>query len=52
MYSDHNLIYFFTILEAIEKINIYAQDCQDDEALKDALNSNFYIHLQYLKKIS
>lgn len=31
MYSDENLIYFFTILEAIEKINLYSHDCKDDE---------------------
>ncbi|MDY0121366.1 MAG: hypothetical protein RBR54_05420 [Sulfurimonas sp.] len=31
MYSDKNLIYFFTILEAIEKINFYSNDCKDDE---------------------
>lgn len=26
MYSDKNLVYIFTILEAIEKINIYSKD--------------------------
>jgi uncharacterized protein with HEPN domain len=31
MYDDKNLIYFFTILEAIEKINLYSKDCKDDE---------------------
>lgn len=33
MYSDNNLIYLFTILEAIEKINLYTEDIDinDDE---------------------
>ena len=31
MYDDKNLIHFFTILEAIEKINFYTEDFQDDE---------------------
>jgi len=31
MYSDTNLIYIFTILEAIEKINIYTREFKDDE---------------------
>ncbi len=31
MYSDKNLIYIFTILEAIEKISIYTKDFSDDE---------------------
>lgn len=38
MYSDHNLIYIFTILEAIEKINLYSEDCQDDEEFYYANN--------------
>jgi uncharacterized protein with HEPN domain len=31
MYSDNNLIYIFTILEAIEKINIYCHNFEDEE---------------------
>ncbi len=31
MYDDKNLIHFFTILEAIEKINFYTENFQDDE---------------------
>lgn len=31
MYNDKNLIHFFTILEAIEKINFYSENFQDDE---------------------
>lgn len=31
MYSDNNLIYIFTILESIEKINIYTQKFSDEE---------------------
>ena len=38
MYSDNNLIYIFTILEAIEKINLYTQDLKDDEEFYYANN--------------
>ena len=38
MYSDTNLIYIFTILEAIEKINIYTQEFNDDETFYHANN--------------
>jgi len=38
MYSDYNLIYLFTILEAVEKINLYTQDCEDDEEFYYANN--------------
>jgi len=31
MYSDKNLIYIFTILEAIEKISLYTQKFEDEE---------------------
>jgi len=31
MYSDKNLIYIFTILEAIEKILIYTKDFEDED---------------------
>jgi len=38
MYSDKNLIYIFTILEAIEKINIYTKVFEDDESFYYANN--------------
>ena len=38
MYSDKNLIYIFTILEAIEKINIYTKQFSDDETFYYANN--------------
>ena len=38
MYSDNNLIYLFTILEAIEKIDLYTQDLSDDEEFYSANN--------------
>ena len=38
MYSDNNLIYLFTILEAIEKINLYTQNLSDDEEFYSANN--------------
>lgn len=31
MYSDNNLIYIFTILETIEKINFYSKNFEDDQ---------------------
>lgn len=43
MYSDNNLIYIFTILESIEKINIYTQNLKDDEEFyyaNDQMNFN------------
>jgi len=36
MYSDKNLLYVLTILEAIEKITLYAQSYQDADALLEA----------------
>jgi uncharacterized protein with HEPN domain len=48
MYSQNNLIYIFTILEAIEKINIYCKDFEDDEELyiaNDQLNFNAVVNL-------
>lgn len=38
MYSDTNLIYIFTILEAIEKINLYTQEFEEDETFYYANN--------------
>jgi uncharacterized protein with HEPN domain len=38
MYKDTNLIYIFTILEAIEKINIYTEEFKDDETFYYANN--------------
>ena len=38
MYSDNNLIYVFTILESIEKINLYTKDLADDEEFYYANN--------------
>ena len=38
MYSDNNLIYIFTILESIEKINLYTKDLADDEEFYYANN--------------
>jgi len=48
MYSQNNLIHIFTILEAIEKINIYCKNFEDDEELyiaNDQLNFNAVINL-------
>jgi len=48
MYSDNNLIYIFTILEAIEKINIYCSDFEDDEEFyssNEQLNFNAVVNL-------
>jgi uncharacterized protein with HEPN domain len=48
MYSDNNLIYLFTILEAIEKINLYTKDCSDDEEFyyaNDQMNFNAVVSL-------
>jgi len=48
MYSDTNLVYIFTILEAIEKINIYTQDFKDDETFyfaNDQMNFNAVVSL-------
>lgn len=36
MYSDNNLIYIFTILESIEKINIYTNGFSDEEEFYSA----------------
>lgn len=38
MYNENNLVHIFTILEAIEKINIYTLDFQDDEEFYVANN--------------
>ena len=48
MYSDNNLIYIFTILESIEKIDIYTKNLADDEEFYYA---KFYTHLFYLKTL-
>ena len=48
MYSDKNLIYIFTILEAIEKINLYTKVFEDDEAFyyaNDQMNFNAVVSL-------
>ena len=48
MYSDHNLIYIFTILEAIEKINIYTENIEDDEdfyCINEQMNFNAVVNL-------
>ena len=48
MYKDTNLIYIFTILEAIEKIKIYIQNFTDDEAFyqaNDQMNFNAVVSL-------
>ncbi len=38
MYRDNNLIYIFTILESIEKIDLYTKDLADDEEFYYANN--------------
>jgi len=48
MYNDKNLIYFFTILESIEKIYIYTKKFEDDEAFykaNDQMNFNAVVSL-------
>lgn len=48
MYSDTNLIYLFTILEAIEKINIYTENIEDDESFyyaNNQMNFNAVVNL-------
>lgn len=48
MYSDNNLIYLFTILEAIEKINLYTEDINDDEEFyyaNNQMNFNAVVNL-------
>ena len=42
MYSDKNLIYIFTILEAIEKIFIYTKDFRDDEEFYESENQLYF----------
>lgn len=42
MYSDKNLVYFFTILEAIEKINIYTKNFEDDETFYKCDNQLYF----------
>lgn len=42
MYSDKNLIYIFTILEAIEKIFIYTKNFQDDEDFYESENQLYF----------
>lgn len=38
MYSDKNLIYIFTVLEAIEKVFIYTKNFKDDEEFYESEN--------------
>lgn len=48
MYSDKNLVYIFTILEAIEKINIYSKDFDNEEDFyesEDQLYFNAVVNL-------
>lgn len=48
MYSDKNLVYLFTILEAIEKILLYTEDIQNDEefySANDQMNFNAVVNL-------
>ena len=48
MYSDRNLIYIFTILEAIEKIDLYTKLFEDDESFyyaNDQMNFNAVVSL-------
>ena len=48
MYNDNNLIYLFTILEAIEKISIYCADFEDEEEFyssNEQLNFNAVVNL-------
>lgn len=42
MYSDKNLIYIFTILEAIEKLFIYTKNFQDDEEFYESENQLYF----------
>ena len=42
MYSDKNLIYIFTILEAIEKLFIYTENFQDDEEFYESENQLYF----------
>lgn len=42
MYSDKNLIYIFTILEAIEKVFIYTKNFQDDEEFYESENQLYF----------
>jgi len=48
MYDDKNLVYFFTILESIEKIYIYTREFEDDEAFymaNEQMNFNAVVGL-------
>lgn len=48
MYSDKNLIYIFTILESIEKINLYTKHFSEDESFyyaNDQMNFNAVVSL-------
>jgi len=48
MYSDRNLIYIFTILESIEKINIYTKTFSDEEEFyyaNEQMNFNAVVSL-------
>ena len=48
MFNNNNLVYCFTILESIEKINIYTQPFQDEElfyAANDQMNFNAVVSL-------
>ena len=42
MYSDKNLLYIFTILEAIEKIFIYTKNIKDDEEFYENENQLYF----------
>lgn len=42
MYSDKNLIYIFTVLEAIEKVFIYTKNFKDDEEFYESENQLYF----------
>ena len=42
MFSDKNLIYIFTILEAIEKVFLYTKDFKDDEEFYEAQDQLYF----------
>jgi len=48
MYNEDNLVYIFTILEAIEKIELYSKDFKDDESFyfaNEQMNFNAVVGL-------
>lgn len=51
MYSDDNLIYILTILEAIEKISIYMDGMADYEQLLAADDQLYYNAIQHLELV-